>query len=246
MGIQSSDDKILNILNRKHTFKQAKDMIALLKVNGFNNISVDLMYSLPSQDMEILNRTLKDIIKLDVPHISLYSLTIEENTVFYKKKIKNFDEDLEADMYELIDRTLRDRDYIHYEVSNFCRKGYESKHNLGYWRYDDFLGSSVGASGKIGNNRYTNTRDLKRYIESEDIRDEDLYLSVEEMKFENIMMSLRTIYGLDIEEFNKKYDCDLLKEYEKGVNNKYIEIIDGYLVCTNLELLNNVLLDFMK
>ncbi|MBR2701158.1 MAG: coproporphyrinogen III oxidase family protein, partial [Erysipelotrichaceae bacterium] len=163
-----------------------------------------------------------------------------------KRGVKNLDEDIEADMYEYIEKVLTENGYIHYEVSNFCKEGYESRHNMGYWLYDDFLGISLGASGKIGNNRYTNTRDFNKYLNEEYIRDEDLELSIEDMKFENIMMSLRTIYGLDIEKFNRKYSCDLEKEYEKGLKNKYIKIENGHLVCSNLELLNNVLLDFMK
>ena len=246
MGVQSSDDGILRSLNRKHTFNDAKKAVELLKKNRLSNISVDLMYSLPGQDMDILKKTIDDILSLDVPHISLYSLTIEENSVFGKKGIRNLDEDTEADMYEYIDKVLNENGYIHYEVSNFAKEGYESMHNMGYWLYEDFLGLSLGASGKVENNRYTNTRDFKKYLNDDFIRDEDLVLSVEDQKFENIMMSLRTIHGLNIEEFNKKYGCDLEKEYEKGLKNKYIKIENGHLICSNLELLNNVLLDFMK
>ena len=246
MGVQSSDDAILKALNRKHTFNDVREAVKLLKENKLSNISVDLMYSLPDQDMDILKKAVNDILLLDVPHISLYSLTIEENSVFGKRGVKNLDEDIEADMYEYIEKVLTENGYVHYEVSNFCKEGYESRHNMGYWLYDDFLGISLGASGKIGNNRYTNTRDFNKYLNEEYIRDEDLELSIEDMKFENIMMSLRTIYGLDIEKFNRKYSCDLEKEYEKGLKNKYIKIENGHLVCSNLELLNNVLLDFMK
>ena len=246
MGVQSADDEILKTLNRRHTYDDVRKSIRLLKENSLDNISVDLMYSLPGQDMKILEDTVEQILKLDVPHISLYSLTIEENSVFGKKGIESLDEEIEADMYEYIDKTLKDNGYIHYEVSNFCKEGFESKHNMGYWLYDDFLGLSIGASGKIGNRRYTNTRDFNKYIDSEDIRDEDLELSIEDMKFENIMMSLRTIHGLDIDRFYKKYGCDLLKEYEKGISQKEIRIENGKLICTNLEMLNHVLLEFMK
>ncbi|MBQ1534857.1 MAG: radical SAM family heme chaperone HemW [Erysipelotrichaceae bacterium] len=245
MGVQTSDDRLLKNLNRHHTFEDVKKRIAMLRRNGFENISVDLMYSLPDQTMDCLEQSIDDVVSLNVEHISLYSLTIEENTVFGKKGIKNLDEDTEADMYELIVQKLMDRDYIHYEVSNFARDGRISMHNMGYWNYDDFLGVSMGAAGKIGSNRYTNTRDLKRYLNEEDIRDENLYLKTDEMAFENIMMSLRTIYGLDIEEFNRKYDCDLLKKYKKGVENPSILITDGRMICTDLSILNRVLLDFM-
>lgn len=245
MGIQSSDDELLKSLNRRHTFKDVEKGIELLKNNGFNNISVDLMYSLPDQGIEILNRTIDDILKLDVEHISLYSLTVEENTVFGKKGVRSLDEDIEADMYELIEKRLKENNYIHYEVSNYCKQGYESRHNMSYWNYEDFLGLSLGASGKIGNYRYTNTRSFDRYFDDINSKDEEVFLDRKDMMFEHIMMSLRTIYGLDIERFNKLYDCDLIDEYQKGINNPYIEIKDNRLICNNLELLNNILLDFM-
>lgn len=246
MGVQTSDDLLLSSLNRKHSFNDVKNSIKLLKDNDINNISIDLMYSLPNQTIDILKNTLNDFISLNVPHVSLYSLTIEPNTVFGKTGIKTLDSDIEADMYELIDATLSNQGYKHYEVSNFALDGYESKHNIGYWKYDDFLGISIGASSKIGNHRYTNTNSFNYYFNDYNCKSEDLMLSKEDLMFENIMMSLRMKDGLCIEDFNNTYNCDLLKEYTKGINNPNIKISNGQLVCTNLEILNNVLLDFMK
>ena len=191
MGAQTFNDERLRFLRRRHSAAQVPQAVRRLREAGIGNISVDLMYSLPDQTMDCLEQSIDDVVSLNVEHISLYSLTIEENTVFGKKGIKNLDEDTEADMYELIVQKLRDRGYIHYEVSNFARDGRISMHNMGYWNYDDFLGVSMGAAGKIGSNRYTNTRDLKRYLNEEDIRDENLYLKTDEMAFENIMMSLK-------------------------------------------------------
>jgi oxygen-independent coproporphyrinogen-3 oxidase len=116
---------------------------------------------------------------------------------------------------------------------------------MGYWNYEDFVGVSLGASGKIGNHRYTNTRDFRKYFTLKDYRDEDLYLEKEEMEFEHIMMSLRTIYGLNIHKFNALYGCDLQEKYKKGIASDHIEIKDGHLICTDLEILDTVLLDFM-
>ena len=246
IGIQSSNDEILKSLNRKHTYLDAINCVKLLKENGIDNISVDLMYSLPNQDMNILSDTLKDVLGLNVNHISIYSLTIEENSVFGKKNIKSLDEDIEADMYELIEKTLTENAYIHYEVSNYCIEGYQSKHNLGYWLYDDFLGLSLGASSKINNNRYTNTRSFEKYFNDTDIKEENLILNKKDLMFENIMMSLRTIYGLNIKQFNEKYDVDFIERYKDVLNNKYLKIVDGNLICTNLELLNSILLEFMS
>ena len=245
MGVQSSDDDMLRFLNRRHTFADVKEKIRMLKDEGMDNISVDLMYSLPSQDLGMLGHTIDDILALDVPHISIYSLTVEEDTVFGKKGIKSLDDDIEADMYELIEKRLTEKGYIHYEVSNYCLKGYASKHNMGYWRYDDFLGVSIGASGKIGNNRYTNTRSFQKYLEGKDIRDEDLHLDRDEEEFEHIMMSLRTIEGLDIADFERRYGCDFMKKYEKGISSPHVEINEGRMICRDLEILNSVLMDFL-
>ncbi len=247
MGLQTADDDLLRIIGRNHSFTDVKEKVNLLKDNGVFNISIDLMYSLPGQSMEMLQDTLNKVLELKVPHISLYSLTIEENSVFGKKGFSNLDEDMEADMYELIEKTLCERGYIHYEVSNYCLEGYESKHNLGYWNYDDFLGISLGASGKIGNNRYTNTRSFEKYINENSIREEDLHLNREEMMFENVMMSFRTIYGLNMNEFNGRYDADFLSEYSKAIKKHRDNLIieDGQVRVRNMALLHPLLVDFM-
>lgn len=245
MGVQSSDDNLLKLLNRKHSFKDVEEKIKLLKENGLDNISIDLMYSLPNQTIEILNKTIDDFLKLDIPHVSLYSLTIEENTIFNKKGYKPLDIDIEADMYELICKRLKENGYVHYEVSNFSKQGYESKHNIAYWEYKDFLGVSMGASSKVGNKRWTNTNTFIDYFNDYNSKSEDIDLSQDDQEFENIMMSLRMKDGLNIIEFNNKYKVDILTKYRKGVDNPNIENINGRLYCENLEILNSVLLDFM-
>ena len=247
MGVQSSDDEILRSLNRRHTFADAVKKIGMLRKHGITNISVDLMYSLPGQDLNILKKTLDDVLQLDVPHISLYSLTVEENTVFGRKGITPLDEETEADMYEMICETLKRNGYLHYEISNFCKEGYGSRHNLGYWNYEDFLGISMGAAGKIGNIRYTNTTSFKRYFESEDIRDEIVELSREDMMFEHIMMSLRTAEGLDLKAFNETYGIDFLDRYTNALrlHDKDIQIADNVLTVTRPALLNRILVDFI-
>ena len=247
MGVQSSDDEILRSLNRRHTFADAVKKIGMLRKHGITNISVDLMYSLPGQDLNILKKTLDDVLQLDVPHISLYSLTVEENTVFGRKGITPLDEETEADMYEMICETLKRNGYLHYEISNFCKEGFESRHNLGYWNYEDFLGISMGAAGKIGNIRYTNTTSFKRYFESEDIRDEIVELSREDMMFEHIMMSLRTAEGLDLKAFNETYGIDFLDRYTNALrlHDKDIQIADNVLTVTRPALLNRILVDFI-
>lgn len=246
MGVQTSNDNLLKLLNRRHTYRDVVEKINLLKNNGLKNISIDLMYSLPNQTIEILNKTLDDFVDLDIPHVSLYSLTIEENSLFAKKGFKSLDDDIEADMYELIIKKLERSGYSHYEVSNFAKAGYESKHNIGYWKYDDFLGISAGASSKIGDHRYSNTKNISKYISDFNSKDENLILTKEDLMFENIMMSLRMKDGLDINEFDNKYNVNLLEKYSDALNNNNLLIDNGHIKVKNLALLNNTLLDFLK
>lgn len=247
IGLQSADAKLLELMNRKHSFEDVKEIVKKLRDAGIDNISIDLMYSLPSQTMELLNDSLDKVLDLDVPHISIYSLTIEENSVFGKRGYKSLDADLEADMYEHIIAKLKNYGYRHYEISNFAKDGKLSKHNLGYWDYDDFLGIGPGSSSKIGNVRYTTTRNIKNYLDKVDLYDEYLELDVDDLKFENIMMSLRTDSGLDVNEFNNRYHCDFLKDFKKEMEmDDLLKVKGGRVVCTNINILNDVLLRFLN
>ena len=245
MGVQTSNNDLLKMLIRHHTFDDAKDKIQLLKDNGLNNISIDLMYSLPNQTLEMLDKTIEDFILLDIPHVSIYSLNVEENTVFGKKGITSLDEEIEADMYEMIINKLEKAGYRQYEVSNFSKEGFKSKHNIAYWKYEDFLGISLGASSKLGNLRYTNTRNFNEYFIDYNSKSEDLILTKKDMMFENIMMSLRMKDGLNIDEFNNRYDTNLLEVYKDALENNNLSIENGCLKVKDLEILNNTLLDFM-
>ena len=248
IGLQSSDDKLLKLMNRHHSFDDVKKSIEMLKKYEINNISLDIIYSLPTQTMNDLKKTVKDALSLNVPHMSLYSLTIEENSLFGKKGYKSLDDEIEADMYEYIIAELTNNGYSHYEIANFAKPGYESKHNLSYWRYEDFRGLSCGSSSKIGNIRYDKTRDLNKYLNSKDIIEETYKLSKEDRMFENIMMSLRMSEGLDINKFNKKYKVNFVEYYKDQLskNKRNILIKDNRIVVTNTNILNSILVDFIK
>lgn len=248
IGLQSANLEILKILNRKHSFKDVEQTVNILRKNNISNISIDIMYSLPSQTLEILKDTLDQVIALPITHISLYSLTIEDNTPFKAKGYQPLNDEVEADMYEYIVQFLTKHNYIQYEIANFCLKGYESKHNLGYWHYNDFLGLSLSSSSKIGNIRYDNTRSLKEYLNDYNQKKNIVELSKEELMFEHLMMNLRLSKGLNINDFNQKYQIDLLTYFKdalnKNMNNLLIE--NNYLRCKNLALLNEILLDFLS
>lgn len=246
IGIQSSDDKLLEIMNRKHDFKMVKEIISLFKQEGLDNISVDLMYSLPFQTMSILKKTIDDVLSLDIKHISIYSLTIEDNTMFKRKGYTSLDNEIEADMYEYIEKTLKDNGFIHYEISNFTKEGFESRHNLGYWEYDDFIGLGPGSASKIANRRYTYTKNINDYLNKKTII-EDLLLEKDDLMFENVMMSLRTIHGLDLIKFKERYGIDFICKYKDAIkkNEKNLSFKDNHCICNNLEILNTILVDFL-
>ncbi len=246
IGVQSSDDNLLKMMNRKHNFEKVKDVVSLFKKEGLDNISVDLMYSLPQQTMAILAKTINDILSLDVKHISIYSLTIEENTMFKRKGYSSLDEEIEADMYEYIEDILKKNNYIHYEISSFTKQGYQSKHNLSYWAYKDFIGLGPGAASKVGNRRYTYTKNVKDYLNNKTIV-EDLLLDKDDLMFEHVMMSLRTIYGLDLIDFKDRYQIDFVDKYKKAIqkNRQHLVFKDNHCICKDLEILNTILVDFL-
>ena len=246
IGLQSTNIKELTLMNRKHSLNDVKNTVDLLSSVGIDNYSLDIMYSLPFQTMDSLKKTIDDALSLKPKHLSLYSLTIEDNTVFGKKGIKNLDEDTEADMYEFISKYLSDCGFVHYEVSNFAYEGYESKHNMAYWKYDDFIGLSLGASGKENHVRYDKTRNMKQYL-NHDYYAEKIELTLEDEMFENVMMSLRTIYGLDLNSFKERYKLDFFEVYSDAYNKHKdcFVLCDNHLIVNDLGVLNTVLIDFL-
>lgn len=247
VGLQSSDYRLLKMMNRHYTFSEFKEKINILKANNITNISIDIIYSLPSQTMDDLNKTLNDVLELDVPHISLYSLTIEPNTIFAKLGYNHLDDEIEADMYERIRNFLINNGYKQYEVSNFCKEGYESKHNLGYWNYDDFIGIGAGSSSKINHRRYTITKNINNYLNRKELYSEDINLTLSDEMFENVMMSLRTNRGLNLKLFKKRYHKDFKDVYQKAIEKNQNNLVfkGDYCLCNNLAILNHILIDFL-
>lgn len=250
IGMQTSDPALLKEINRHHTPEQVGTCMSLLRQCGIENISLDLMYSLPGQTMTVLQKSVMDAIALKPSHLSLYSLTIEPNSVFGKKKMQPLDEDTEADMYEWICRTLPTYGYRQYEISNFCLQGRESRHNCAYWNYRDFYGISVGASGKEGYMRYDNTRSLSEYLKNPFARNE-IHLSEADASFEMIMMSLRLKKGLDRRLFYETFHKEVQDIYGDTLHHlqdeHLISVTDERICCTErgYEILNDVLEEFL-
>ncbi len=250
MGLQAVQSNLLKLMNRKHTLDDVKLWVNHFKENGITNISLDLLYSLPTQSMIDLEESIDEVIKLNINHISIYSLTIEPGSEFKRLNYTSLSEDEEASIYFKAVSKLNEAGIIQYEISNFARLGYESKHNLAYWHYDDFYGIGMGASGKENHCRYDNTNNFNHYFNH--IEPEIIHLSKKDEMFEMIMMNLRLVRGMKIIDFNEKFNEDFKDIYAYAIisciNKGWLEMDDGFVRCTELgyPILNTVLEEFME
>ena len=241
IGIESFNESNLEFLNRKLI---NIELIEYIKKIGINNINVDLIYALPNESKETLIKDIDLILELDIPHISTYSLIIEPNTVLYNNNTKNIDDNLDLEMYNIICSKLNN--YNHYEISNFAKKGYESKHNLTYWNNENYYGFGMGASGYINDIRYINTKSINKYIENNYTYEEEK-LNLKETMENEMILGLRKLEGVSISKFREKYNKNieevfniekLLKEGKLIIENDYIKIPNKYLYVSNEILIN--------
>ena len=250
IGFQTSDEKLLQMMNRHHRLEDVAETMKLLRKYGIDNISLDLMYSLPTQTMESLKKSLQDAIALEPTHLSLYSLTIEPNTVFAKKGYEPLEYDIEADMYEWICKILPQYGYQQYEISNFAKAGMISQHNCAYWNYQDFYGIGCGASGLEGSTRYDIPKNVRKYIEDPSIKD-TIELTTQEQMFEAVMMGLRLKEGMYIHLFEERFHTSVLEVYSIQIkrlcNAGKLILENKRLRCSEegFEILNSILLEFM-
>tara|TARA_Y100001935_G_scaffold255645_1_gene270432 strand:- start:314 stop:1372 length:1059 start_codon:yes stop_codon:yes gene_type:complete len=224
IGIQTFDDGMLKKIGRIHNSKRALDCFYRAR-EYFDNITIDLMFALPGQSMEMLKKDLKMVKKLSPEHISIYSLIWKENTPFYamrqRGRLKAIDEEVEADFYEYIIDFLEDLGYEHYEVSSFCKKGRESKHNLVYWQNMEYLGCGLGASGFIGD-RYRNYRNFSDYYKAIDLGkkpvEEAEAITKQRKKEYDIILKLRMLkIGVDVKEVSEDNREILDRFVDKGL-----------------------------
>lgn len=230
LGIESINEANLKLLERDTKKEIVVEKIKLIKKLGFNNINVDLIYAIPNETLEILKEDIDFILSLDVEHVSTYSLMIEENTKLYINNTNNIDEELDYEMYKLITRKLKENNYNHYEISNFSKEGYESIHNNCYWTNKEYYGFGLGASSYINNKRITNTRSISNYLKDKYIKEiENL---TEEMKEEyEVILGLRLLKGINIDEYKKKYNKELKDKYNYAdlLKENLLILKDGYL-----------------
>ena len=228
IGVQSFNKDILKILGRNHTKEDIYNKINLAK-QYFDNINIDLIYAV-TNDINIVKEDLKEFLKLGITHISTYSLIIEDKTILKINNHQNIDEDIDYEMYKLIENTLEVNNYIHYEVSNYAKKDCVSKHNLVYWNNEEYYGFGLGSTSYINNIRRTNTKNLTKYLSGNYI-DEEEYESVETRMENEIMLGLRKLEGVNLDTFKEKYNISLEDKYniEKLLQEKYLIKENNYL-----------------
>lgn len=217
IGVESTNDKILKAINRHHTFFDVKNAVNNARKFGFDNINVDLIIGLPNVTKHLLNIDIENILSLDIDHVSCYSLSVHPHTVFYLKGIEENSSDKEREYYDLVHEKMQKSGFIHYEISNWAKKDKESEHNLTYWRNEHYYGVGLGASGYIDQLRYTNTKNINKYL-NKDYKDYKEIVTLEDDRQYFIMLSLRTIEGLSLTKYQNKYHDDLLKRKNKEIN----------------------------
>ena len=259
IGLQCYNDKLLKQIGRLHTKKDFDLAISRAKLFGFKNISTDLILGIPNQKMRDVKKELKHLIKLGIKHISCYGLIVEEGTLL-KQNLDNDiyklpPEDLQVKMYDYTNKYLQKHKISRYEVSNFAKQGFESKHNIKYWTDQEYLGLGVVSSSYVDNKRWKATDDLLDYHEN--IKQGKIgQLEVEELdnqsKMEEcIMLSLRTSKGLDLELFKQNFNNDLLLSKQEQIKSlldgEFVTINNNFLSCTDkgFKLLNQIILQLV-
>ena len=216
IGVESTNDNILKAINRRHTFKDVKSTVKKAKEIGFNNINVDLILGLPNITTDLLRKDIENVLDLNVQHISCYSLSVHPHTVFYNKGIKENDSDVEREYYDLVNSMLVKVGYTHYEVSNWCLPNRDSMHNRTYWKNDQYYGVGLGASGYIGNIRYTNTKNLDNYCKNQFEDYQEIVTNKDDIEYA-IMLNMRMKSGINLSEFKKRYGYDLEQEKKQEI-----------------------------
>ncbi len=270
IGLQSTNDKLLKQIGRIHNYIDFINTYEITKKVGFKNINVDLMLGLPNQTIQDLKESLEEIIKLNPNHVSVYSLIIEEGTKIEKQissgELKMPDDELERQMYWYVKNTLELNGYKHYEISNFAKNGYESKHNLNCWEQKEYVGLGVAAHSYINDTRYSNTENLEKYIDTNfnadiwsnqdellknNIRTIEEIQSFDDKKNEFMLLGFRKIEGVNITKFKEKFVDNPIFIYrdklKKLVDQGLIEIDLNNIKLTSkgIDLANIVFQEFV-
>lgn len=225
IGLQSANDKILKNIGRIHDYKQFEETFFYARKCGFKNINVDLMIGLPTQAIEDVKQTLEKIIQKNPEHISVYSLIIEEGTIIEKlineNKLQLPDEETERIMYWTVVNELKENGYNQYEISNFSKKTYESKHNTNCWKQKQYIGLGTSAHSYLNKKRYSNTNNIEEYIKNIQENNISKNITIHEEQTEEstmneyMLLGLRMIQGININEFKQKFKIDPTIKYKE-------------------------------
>lgn len=225
IGSQTFDDNLLKLIGRRHNSDQIIQAVKDAKNAGFGNVSLDLIYGLPTQTQDGVKKDLKKLIELDIQHISTYGLKIEGGSYWGQHNPENVpDDDVQADMYEGLNEVLTNAGFCRYEVSNFAKDGFESKHNLTYWSNEEYYGFGVSAHGYINGMRYSNYCTLEEYMNNPTKREYGRILSEQEKLEEEIFLGFRKTEGVNTERIREKFGVDFERKYKK-VLDKYSDYI---------------------
>ena len=247
-GLQSANDDELLTLGRIHTYIDFEKSYNLAVECGFDNINVDLMFSLPSQNLEKWSYTLEKVVGLSPQHISCYSLIVEENTPFYEMDFDHPTEDIDREIYDYTIKFLSENGYKHYEISNFAKENKECQHNIKYWRRGQYIGFGAGAHSLYNDVRFENEENIEEYIRNNCITKTSL--TKEEIISEYIFLGLRMTNGISLKEFYNLFGIDFTTEYA-DIISKYTALnlmkIDDrcYLTIDGLNVSNKIMAEFL-
>lgn len=265
MGLQSANNKELRLLGRIHTYEDFLESYDLVRKAGFENVNVDLMCGLPMQKREDWEQSLKKVVALRPEHISAYSLIIEEGTPFYQhygedemrreageEPILLPNEETERAMYEWTEQYLAQHGYLHYEISNYAKPDKECKHNIGYWKRENYLGLGLGSASLVENERYSNTTDLKEYLLGEYEKRDSMHIDRQAQMEEYMFLGLRMLQGVSREAFKKcfqvepeaVYGEEMVRLCRQGV----LQQKEGFISLTKegISVSNYVMAEFLK
>ena len=243
IGVQTFDKEVGKYIGRVSDFNKLKEVVSLLNKYNLTNYNFDLIYGLPKQTLRIVESDLKQVLSLNPKHISYYSLILEENSVFGVKKQEPIEEEIELDMEELINKTLENNGFTHYEISNYAKPGFESKHNMIYWTLDEYIGLGLGAASYFQGKRYSNSKKLKEYMNNQNISYDEV------IDGEYFIMGLRMLNGVSISKYIDLYKEDPFKKYNihKLIDLGLLELNGDILKLTpkGLDLGNIVFEEFI-
>ena len=260
IGLQAVQNHHLKYIGRIHTFEEFEKNYHDAKQMGFDNINIDLMYALPNQSREDWMESLEKVVKLNPTHISAYSLILEENTELFKMYERDefnlLDENTDIEMYEYTIDYLKSHGYNQYEISNYAKDNFECKHNVLYWKCEEYVGIGASASGYFNGIRYNNICELDNYekmiLEGEKPIEWEEKLSIKDEIEESIFLGLRMNEGIQISDFKEKYNFDFEKEYKNEIEKlskmELIEIDNNRMKLTQKgrEISNSIFVEFIK